>query len=82
MVGYADVDVDGAEVTALREALVCGLYCQVELVLRLKVQRFRHTDGAQLWIYGEDVVDIPCREKGNCLICYTNYHAIDLKVCN
>lgn len=61
------MDMDGAEVTALREALVSGLYCQVELVLRLKVQRFGHSDGAQLWINGEDVVDIPCKEGKNVL---------------
>lgn len=55
---------DRAEVTALREALIGGLHCQVELVLRLKVQRLGNTDRAPLWIYGEDVVDITCREKG------------------
>lgn len=58
---------DGAEVAALGEALISGLYCQMELVLRLKVQRFRNTDGAQLWIYGEDVVDITCRRRNNVL---------------
>lgn len=67
MVGDADVNMDGAEVTALRETLISGLHCQVELVLRLKVQRFGHTDGAQLWIYGEDAVDIPCRKRNNVL---------------
>lgn len=64
---------DGAEVTALRKALVNGLYCQVELVLRLKVQRFGDTDGAQLWIYREDVVNIPCREKENNVLHKINY---------
>lgn len=57
------MDVDGAEVTALRETLISGLHRQVELVLRLKVQRFRDSDGAQLWIYGEDVVDVSCRRR-------------------
>lgn len=52
------MDVDGAEVTALREALVGGLHRQVELVLRLKVQWFGDSDGARLWVNGEDVVDI------------------------
>lgn len=63
MVGDAEEDVDGAEVTALRESLIGGLHRQVEPVLRLKVQSFDHTDGAQLRVNGEDVVDIPCREK-------------------
>lgn len=59
------MDVDGAEVTALRETLVSGFHRQVELILRLKVQRFGHSDGAQLWIYREGVVDISCRKKEN-----------------
>lgn len=65
MVGDEDVDVDGADVGALREALVGGLYCQMELVLRLKVQRFGHSDGAQLGIDGEDAVNIPCNKGKN-----------------
>lgn len=67
MVGDADINVDGAEVTALRETLISGLHCQVELVLRLEVQRFGHTDGAQLWINGKDAVDISCRKTNNML---------------
>ena len=35
-----DVDIDGTEVAALREALVGGLHRQVKLVLGLKIQRF------------------------------------------
>lgn len=65
MVGDVDVDVDGADVGALREALVGGLYCQMELVLRLKVQSFGHHDGAQLRIDGEDAVNIPCKKGEN-----------------
>lgn len=58
-----DVDVDRAEVAALREALVRGLHAQVELGLRMEVQRSGQSDGAQLWVDGEDVVNVSCREE-------------------
>ena len=67
MLRDADVDVDGAEVAALREALIGGLHRQVEQVLRLEVQRLRDSDGAQIRIDGEDVVDVSCRRENNVL---------------
>lgn len=63
LVRDADVDVYRAEVTALRKTLVSGFNCQVILLLRLKSQRFRNGDGAQLWFYGEDVVDVTCKRR-------------------
>lgn len=55
------MDVHGAEVATLREALVCGLHAQLELDLRVTGQRSGRSNGAQLRVDGEDVLDVSCR---------------------
>lgn len=64
MVRDADMDVDGADVAALREALIRGFHREVERVLVQNVQRFGHADGARDLIDGKNVVDVSCQQNG------------------